>query len=121
MSNDLASWLRIGDALRLPHGHALEKLIYASTKSNASCRRTTRAATTGIVVTRMVDASGYVSFAGTMYRAGRSWRGKEVEVSIVADLLHADGGAVLRALVDERGISAHPWTGGGQSLNHRLV
>jgi hypothetical protein len=29
----------------------------------------------------MVDASGYVSFAGTMYRAGRSWRGKEVEVA----------------------------------------
>ncbi len=47
-------------------------------------RRTARAATTGIMVTRMVDASGYVSFAGTMYRAGRSWRGKEIEVSIVA-------------------------------------
>ena len=47
-------------------------------------RRTARAATTGIVVTRMVDGSGQVSFAGTMYRAGRAWRGKEVEVCIVA-------------------------------------
>ena len=47
-------------------------------------RRTARAATTGIVVTRIVDASGQVSFAGTMYRAGRAWRGKEVEVCIVA-------------------------------------
>jgi transposase InsO family protein len=47
-------------------------------------RRTARAASTGIVVTRMVDASGQVSFAGTMYRAGRAWRGKEVEVCIVA-------------------------------------
>ena len=47
-------------------------------------RRTPRAATTGIVVTRMVDASGQVSFAGTMYRTGRAWRGKEVEVCIVA-------------------------------------
>jgi transposase InsO family protein len=47
-------------------------------------RRTARAATSGIVVTRMVDASGQVSFAGTMYRAGRAWRGKEVEVCIVA-------------------------------------
>ena len=47
-------------------------------------RRTPRAATTGIVVTRMVDGSGQVSFAGTMYRAGRAWRGKEVEVCIVA-------------------------------------
>ena len=47
-------------------------------------RRTPRAATTGIVVTRMVDGSGQVSFAGTMYRAGRAWRGKEVKVCIVA-------------------------------------
>jgi transposase InsO family protein len=47
-------------------------------------RRTPRAASTGIVVTRMVDGSGQVSFAGTMYRAGRAWRGKEVEVCIVA-------------------------------------
>jgi integrase-like protein len=47
-------------------------------------RRTPRAATAGIVVTRMVDNNGDVSFAGTMYRAGRAWRGKQVEVSIVA-------------------------------------
>jgi transposase InsO family protein len=47
-------------------------------------RRTPRATSTGIVVTRMVDGSGQVSFAGTMYRAGRAWRGKEVEVCIVA-------------------------------------
>jgi transposase InsO family protein len=47
-------------------------------------RRTARAATSGIVVTRVVDNNGDVSFAGTMYRAGRSWRGKQVEVSIVA-------------------------------------
>lgn len=46
--------------------------------------RTSRAATTGIVVTRIVDNSGQVSFAGTMYRAGRAWRGKQVKVSIVA-------------------------------------
>ena len=60
-------------------------------------RRTPRAATTGIVVTRMVDASGYVSFAGTMYRAGRSWRGKEVEVSIVAGSVQmAHQGTIVR-------------------------
>ena len=47
-------------------------------------RRIPRPASTGIVVTRMVDASGQVSFAGTMYRAGRAWRGTEVEVCIVA-------------------------------------
>ena len=48
-------------------------------------RRTARPASAGIVVTRMVDRSGRLSFAGTMYRAGRAWRGKEVEVCIVAE------------------------------------
>jgi transposase InsO family protein len=47
-------------------------------------RRRARAATSGIVVTRLFDSNGDVSFAGTMYRAGRPWRGKQVEVSIVA-------------------------------------
>jgi integrase-like protein len=60
-------------------------------------RRIARAATTGIVVTRMVDASGQVSFAGTMYRAGRAWRGKEVEVCIVAGSVQmACGGTIVR-------------------------
>ncbi|HEY1439988.1 MAG TPA: IS481 family transposase [Mycobacterium sp.] len=60
-------------------------------------RRTARAASTGIVVTRMVDASGQVSFAGTMYRAGRAWRGKEVEVCIVAGSVQmAYQGTVVR-------------------------
>ena len=36
--------------------------------SSGPCRSTARAASTGIVVTRMVDGSGQVSFAGTMYR-----------------------------------------------------
>jgi transposase InsO family protein len=47
-------------------------------------RRTARAVTSGIVVTRMVDNNGNVSFAGTLYRAGRAWRGKQIEVCIVA-------------------------------------
>jgi len=47
-------------------------------------RRTARSTTSGIVVTRVVDSNGDVSFAATTYRAGRSWRGKQVEVSIVA-------------------------------------
>jgi transposase InsO family protein len=60
-------------------------------------RRTPRAATTGIVVTRIVDASGQVSFAGTMYRAGRAWRGKEVEVCIVAGSVQMScEGAIVR-------------------------
>jgi hypothetical protein len=60
-------------------------------------RRTARAVTSGIVVTRMVDSSGCVSFAGTMYRVGRAWRGKEVEVSIVAGSVQvARHGTIVR-------------------------
>ena len=46
--------------------------------------RTARTATTGPTVTRIADHTGCVSFAGTMYRAGNAWRGKALQVSIVA-------------------------------------
>ena len=46
--------------------------------------RRPRPATDGMVVTRVVDPSGYVSFAGTNYRVGNAWRRRSVEVSIVA-------------------------------------
>jgi Integrase core domain len=60
-------------------------------------RRTARAVTSGIVVTRIVDSHGDVSFAGTTYRAGRSWRGKQLEVSIVAGSVQlAHNGAIVR-------------------------
>jgi len=60
-------------------------------------RRTSRAATSGIVVTRIVDSNGDVSFAGTTYRAGRPWRGKQLEVSIVAGSVQlAHHGAIVR-------------------------
>jgi len=60
-------------------------------------RRTARTVISGVVVTRMVDNSGYVSFAGTMYRVRRAWRGKEVEVSIVAGAVQiACHGTIVR-------------------------
>src|SRR5882757_4294007 len=60
-------------------------------------RRTARPVTSGIVVTRVVDNNGDVSFAGTMYRAGRPWRGKQVEVSIVAGSVQiACAGSIVR-------------------------
>jgi hypothetical protein len=46
--------------------------------------RRSRRATDGMVVTRVVDSSGYVSFAGTNYRVGNSWRGRSAQVCIVA-------------------------------------
>jgi transposase InsO family protein len=52
-----------------------------------------REASTGLTVTRVADGNGAVSFAGTMYRAGRAWAGCHLEVSIVAGSvqLAADG------------------------------
>lgn len=60
-------------------------------------RRAAPPVTSGIVVTREVDSNGDVSFAGTMYRAGRPWRGMQVEVSIVAVSVQiACAGSIVR-------------------------
>ncbi len=53
-----------------------------------------------MTVTRVADASGYVSFAGTGYRAGRAHAGKVVEVSIVA--------VSVQPAVAGRGVRIHP-------------
>jgi transposase InsO family protein len=47
--------------------------------------RRPRRPTDGLTVTRVVDNSGYVSFAGTNYRVGNAWRRRSVQVAIVAD------------------------------------
>ena len=60
-------------------------------------RRSARKPTAGPVVTRIADHNGSVSFAGTMYRAGRAWRGKVLEVSVVASSVQlAHQGAIVR-------------------------
>jgi hypothetical protein len=46
--------------------------------------RRPRRPTDGLTVTRVVDSSGYVSFAGTNYRVGNRWRGRSAQVCIVA-------------------------------------
>jgi Integrase core domain len=48
-------------------------------------RRALRARPASVVVTRKVDGSGSVSFAGWSYRVGNAYRGRQVEVSIVGD------------------------------------
>ena len=68
----------------------------ATIRPGPSVRRP-RAATSGMTVTRTADASGYVSFAGTGYRAGRPYAGKSVQVSIVSGSVQlAVGGKVVR-------------------------
>jgi hypothetical protein len=65
------------------------------TELRQSSRRARRP-TDGMVVNRVVDSSGYVSFAGTNYRVGHRWRRRQVQVCIVADSvqLSCDGGIV---------------------------
>jgi hypothetical protein len=46
--------------------------------------RRPRQPTDGMAVTRVVDSCGYVSFAGTNYRVGNRWRGRPVQVCLVA-------------------------------------
>ena len=46
--------------------------------------RRARQATSGATVTRIADGNGAVSFAGTMYRAGRAWARQRIDVAIVA-------------------------------------
>jgi hypothetical protein len=47
--------------------------------------RRPRRPTDGMAVTRVVDSSGYVSFAGTNYRVGHAWRRRSAQVCLVAD------------------------------------
>ncbi len=59
--------------------------------------RRPRQATVGQAVTRKVDGSGSVSFAGTSYRVGRAHRGRQVQLAIVGDVLEiSSGGQVLK-------------------------
>jgi transposase InsO family protein len=50
-------------------------------------RRALRARPASVVVTRKVDGSGSVSFAGWSYRVGNAHRRRQVQVSIVGDTL----------------------------------
>ena len=61
--------------------------------------RRPRNPTGGVGVTRIADTSGYVSFAGTGYAAGRAHRGKPVQVSLV--------GATVQLSVDGKVVRVH--------------
>ena len=50
----------------------------------APVARRARDATAGLTVTRLADAAGVVSFAGTPYAAGRRWARTAIDVCIVA-------------------------------------
>jgi transposase InsO family protein len=50
----------------------------------ARITRRARDATAGLTVTRLADAAGVISFAGTSYACGRRWARTAIDVSIVA-------------------------------------
>ena len=63
----------------------------------ARVTRRARDATAGLTVTRLADAAGVVSFAGTPYAAGRRWARTAIDVSIVAGSVQlSKDGKVIR-------------------------
>jgi transposase InsO family protein len=50
---------------------------------------------TAVSVTRKVDSSGNVSFAGTTYRAGNNYRRRQVQVAVVGDTVEISIGTEL--------------------------
>ena len=60
-------------------------------------QRRVRRPASGPMVVRVADANGAVSFAGVMYRAGRAWARRQLEVSLVAGSVQlACDGRVIR-------------------------
>jgi hypothetical protein len=54
-----------------------------------------RQATVGQPVTRKVDSSGSISFAGASYRVGRAHRRRQVQLTIVGDVVEISSGGQL--------------------------
>lgn len=57
--------------------------------------RPPRPTPTAASVTRKVDSSGNVSFAGTSYRAGNAYRRRQVQVAVVGDTVEISVGTQL--------------------------
>ena len=76
---------------------------HAPDKQSAGLRRGARGRTaparrpsaTAVSVTRKVDSSGNVSFAGTNYRAGNKYRRRQVQVAVVGDAVEISIGTEL--------------------------
>jgi transposase InsO family protein len=69
----------------------------AGRKPRARIARQARDATTGLTVTRLANADGTITFAGTEYRAGRSWARTFLDITIVAGSVQiSKDGKVIR-------------------------
>ncbi len=69
----------------------------ADRSPRARVSRRARDATSGLTVTRLANADGTITFAGTEYRAGRSWARTFIDVTIVAGSVQlSKDGKVIR-------------------------
>jgi hypothetical protein len=69
----------------------------ADRSPRARVSRRARDATKGLTVTRLANADGTITFAGTEYRAGRSWARTFLDVTIVAGSVQlSKDGKVIR-------------------------
>ncbi len=77
--------------------HRPDKQAAALARPPRRPRAMPRQATVGQAVTRKVDTTGSVCFAGTSYRVGRAHRRRQVQVAIVGDAVEiSSGGEVIR-------------------------
>lgn len=77
--------------------HVQRRPSGAPVKAPMQGMRRGRKPTLGPAVTRIADNNGAVSFAGTLYRAGRAWRGQQLQVAIVASSVQlTHDGQVIR-------------------------
>jgi len=74
--------------------HPLAKQA-AGLRRNMRPPRPTRASATAASVTRKVDSSGSVCFAGTSYRVGSKFRRRQVQVAVVGETVEISIGAEL--------------------------
>jgi hypothetical protein len=86
-----------GEPVEVVVSGGLVEVFHAGVLIATHVQRRARPATTGLTVTRIVDAGGAVSFAGVNYRCGVRWARQTVEVSIVAGSVQiAKDGQVIR-------------------------
>jgi transposase InsO family protein len=86
-----------GGVVVATHAERTKSKRSTTTPSRAAQPARARAASRGPTVTRMADGNGCVNFAGTTYRAGRSWARQLIQVAIVAGSVQLSvDGAVIR-------------------------
>ena len=78
-----------------PQRHRPDKQAAALARAPRPRTRRPRQATVGQAVTRKVDSSGSVSFAGVSYRVGRAHQRRQVQLAIVGDVVEISSGGEL--------------------------